>query len=75
MKKFTISLILILLSLTNCKHNKVYKTKITQGVILICTPPPMIQFQEFIIKDKELENFQTIFLQKVEEYQCKQELT
>tara|TARA_B100000686_G_C16408375_1_gene770924 strand:- start:188 stop:637 length:450 start_codon:yes stop_codon:yes gene_type:complete len=26
MKKFTISLILILLSLTNCKHNKVYKT-------------------------------------------------
>ena len=56
-------------------HNKVYKTKITQGVILICTPPPMIQFQEFIIKDKELENFQTIFLQKVEEYKCKQELT
>ena len=56
-------------------HNVVYKTKITQGVILICTPPPIIQFQEFIIKDKELENFQTIFLQKVEEYKHKQELT
>ena len=49
-------------------HNEIYKTKITQGVILVCTPPPALQFQEFIIKDNELRKFQEIFLKKVEEY-------
>tara|TARA_B100001996_G_scaffold128187_1_gene97268 strand:- start:385 stop:1065 length:681 start_codon:yes stop_codon:yes gene_type:complete len=47
-------------------HNEVYKTKITQGVILVCTPA--LQFQEFIIKDNELKKFQMVFLKKVEEY-------
>ena len=55
-------------------HDKTYNTQITQGVILICTPPPTIQFQEFIIKDEELKNFQMIFLQKVEEYKRMQKL-
>ena len=46
-------------------HNYVHKT---QCVILICTPPPQVEFQEFIIKDDELINYQHLFIDKVRQY-------
>ena len=49
-------------------HNKVYNTNITQGVILICTPLPNIEFQEFIINGNDFLTYQEKFLKKVEEY-------
>ena len=39
-------------------HNKVYSTNISQGVILICTPPPECIFQEFIISGKDFQRYQ-----------------
>ncbi len=47
-------------------HNTVYNSKITQGVILLCTVDGL--FQDFIIKDNELINFQKKFLEKVEQF-------
>ena len=47
-------------------HNTVYNSKITQGVILLCTVDGL--FQDFIIKDDELINFQKKFLEKVEQF-------
>ena len=49
-------------------HNKVYNTNITQGVILICTPLPNIEFQEFIINGNDFLTYQEKFLKKVREY-------
>ena len=49
-------------------HNFIHKTNITQGVILICTPPPLLEFQEFIIKNEELVNYQHLFIDKVRQY-------
>ena len=49
-------------------HNYVHKTNITQGIILICTPPPLVEFQEFIIKDDELLDYQHLFIDKVRQY-------
>jgi genome maintenance exonuclease 1 len=37
-------------------HNKVYSTNISQGVILVCTPPPMCLFQEFILSKDDFKN-------------------
>ena len=45
-------------------HNTVYNSKITQGAILLCTIDGL--FQDFIIEDAELTNFQKKFLEKVE---------
>ena len=49
-------------------HNKVYSTNITQGVILMCTPPPECIFQEFILSGNDFLRYQDLFLQKVETY-------
>ena len=49
-------------------HNKIYSTDISQGVILICTPPPDCVFQEFILSDKSFKIYEDKFLKKVEAY-------
>ena len=49
-------------------HNYVHKTNISQGVILICTPPPYIEFQEFLVKNDELLEYQELFKNKVAQY-------
>ena len=49
-------------------HNKIYSTDISQGVILICTPPPACVFQEFILSDKSFKIYEDKFLKKVEAY-------
>ena len=47
-------------------HNTVYNSKITQGVILLCTIDGL--FQEFKIEGNELINFQNKFLERVEKF-------
>ena len=47
-------------------HNYVYKTQITQGVILMCTPDNY--FQKFQIKGKEFIKYQHQFLERVSKY-------
>jgi len=47
-------------------HNQVYKTEITQGVILMCTPDNY--FQKFQVKGKEFIEYQHKFLEKVDQY-------
>ena len=49
-------------------HNKVYSTNISQGVILVCTPPPMCLFQEFILSKDDFEKYQDQFLDRVDSY-------
>ena len=47
-------------------HNYVYRTSITQGVILMCTPDNY--FQKFQIKGKEFIKYQHQFLERVNKY-------
>ena len=47
-------------------HNTVYNSRITQGVILLCTVDGL--FQDFKIEGNELINFQNKFLDKVEQF-------
>ena len=47
-------------------HNTVHNSKITQGVILICTVDRL--FQDFKIKENELKNYQNKFLEKVDQF-------
>jgi len=47
-------------------HNQVYRTEITQGVILMCTPDNY--FQKFQIKGKQFIEYQHQFLAKVDQY-------
>ena len=47
-------------------HNQVYRTEITQGVILMCTPDNY--FQKFQIKGKQFIDYQHQFLAKVDQY-------
>ena len=47
-------------------HNKVYDTKITQGVILMCTPDNF--FQRFIVDGQEFIDCQDAFHKKVDQY-------
>jgi genome maintenance exonuclease 1 len=49
-------------------HNKVYSTNISQGVILVCTPPPMCLFQEFILSKDDFKKYQDQFLDRVDSY-------
>ena len=49
-------------------HNHIYETNISQGVILVCTPPPQLEFQEFVIEAEELKDYQNLFKNKVREY-------
>ena len=47
-------------------HNYVHRTKITQGVILMCTPDNY--FQKFQVKGKEFVKYQHQFLERVNKY-------
>ena len=47
-------------------HNTVYNSRITQGVILLCTVDRL--FQDFKIEGNELINFQNKFLERVEQF-------
>ena len=47
-------------------HNYVYNTKITQGVILMCTKDNF--FQKFVVDGQEFINFQDQFLRKIDQY-------
>ena len=47
-------------------HNQVYKTDITQGVVLICTPDHY--FQKFSVNGKKFIQYQNQFLERVEKY-------
>ncbi len=47
-------------------HNTVYNSKITQGVILICTVDRL--FQDFTIEGNVLINYQNKFLERVEQF-------
>jgi len=49
-------------------HNYVHRTKIDQGVVLMCTPPPSTEFQCFVIKGKEFVKYQHEFLKRVDQY-------
>ncbi len=49
-------------------HDYLYKTQITQAVLLICTPPPQLLFTRYLIKDSELENYKKSFLERVKQY-------
>ena len=47
-------------------HNIIYNSKITQGVILLCTVDNL--FQDFKIEGEQLIQFQNKFLEKVEQF-------
>ena len=47
-------------------HNVVYNSKITQGIVLLCTVDNL--FQDFRIQGTKLEEYQNKFLAKVEQY-------
>ena len=47
-------------------HNYVYRTAITQGVVLMCTPDNY--FQKFTVKGKEFVKYQHQFLERVGKY-------
>ena len=47
-------------------HNVVYNSKITQGIVLLCTVDNL--FQDFRIQGEKLEVYQKKFLEKVEQY-------
>ena len=47
-------------------HNVVHNSKITQGIVLLCTVDNL--FQDFKIQGVELEEYQNKFLEKVEQF-------
>ena len=47
-------------------HNIVYNSRITQGIVLLCTVDNL--FQDFRIQDAKLKEYQNKFLEKVEQY-------
>ncbi|MDA7552191.1 hypothetical protein N8747_00980 [Candidatus Pelagibacter sp.] len=47
-------------------HNVVYNSRITQGIVLLCTVDNL--FQDFRIQGANLEEYQNKFLKKVEEF-------
>ena len=47
-------------------HNIVYNSKITQGIVLLCTVDNL--FQDFRIQGEKLEEYQNKFLEKVEQF-------
>jgi ATP-dependent exoDNAse (exonuclease V) beta subunit len=54
-------------------HNVVYNSRITQGIILLCTVDNL--FQDFRIQGKKLEECQGKFLEKVEQYNQQRNLS
>jgi hypothetical protein len=57
---------LIQLAAYTMAHNYVYQTKIQQGVVLMCTKDGY--FQEFIVSDKDFQNYQHEWLKRVDLY-------
>ena len=53
-------------------HNIVYNSRITQGIILLCTVDNL--FQDFRIQGKKLQEYQNKFLEKVEQYYHKRNI-
>ena len=47
-------------------HNIVYNSRITQGIVLLCTVDNL--FQDFRIQGEKLEEYQNKFLEKVEQF-------
>jgi len=47
-------------------HNTVYNSRITQGIVLLCTVDNL--FQEFRIQGEKLEEYQNKFLEKVKQF-------
>ena len=47
-------------------HNVVYNSRITQGIVLLCTVDNL--FQDFRIQGEKLEEYQNKFLEKVEQF-------
>ena len=47
-------------------HNVVYNSRISQGIVLLCTVDNL--FQDFRIQGKKLEEYQNKFLEKVEQF-------
>jgi genome maintenance exonuclease 1 len=47
-------------------HNVVYNSRITQGIILLCTVDNV--FQDFRIEGEKLIEYQNKFLEKVNQY-------
>ena len=47
-------------------HNFIYKTKITKGVIMMCSKDHY--YQEFVIEGKEFQQYKHNFLRRVDEY-------
>ena len=47
-------------------HNAVYNSRITQGIVLLCTVDNL--FQDFRIQGAKLEEYQNKFLEKVEQF-------
>ena len=47
-------------------HNVVHNSKITQGIVLLCTVDNL--FQDFRIQGEKLEEYQNKFLEKVEQF-------
>ena len=53
-------------------HNVVHNSKITQGIVLLCTVDNL--FQDFRIQGEKLEEYQNKFLEKVEQYYHQQNM-
>ena len=47
-------------------HNFIYKTKITKGVIMMCSKDHY--YQEFVVEGKEFQKYKHNFLRRVNEY-------
>ena len=47
-------------------HNVVYNSRITQGIVLLCTVNNL--FQDFKIQGEKLQEYQDKFLEKVEQF-------
>ena len=65
-KKEWIEEYLLQLGAYSLAHNVVYNSKITQGIVLLCTVDNL--FQDFRIQDAKLEEYQNKFLEKVEQF-------
>ena len=47
-------------------HNFIYKTKITKGVVMMCSKDNF--YQEFVVEGKEFQKYKHNFLRRVDEY-------
>ncbi|MDC0448925.1 hypothetical protein OAL61_05410 [Candidatus Pelagibacter sp.] len=54
-------------------HNIVYNSRITQGIVLLCTVDNL--FQDFRIQGVKLEEYQNKFLEKVEQFYHQRNMT